>query len=269
MGGTQSGVTILAKILSVKRGELEQRRREVPESSLVKKAALVPAARSLASALKRPKGEPVRVLAEVKRASPSAGPIREGAVPEEIAAQYQEGGAAAVSVLTDESFFDGHLDFLSRVRGVVDIPVLRKDFLIDPYQVVEARANAADAVLLIVTALDDSLLLDMYQAATALGMDALVEVHSEAEAERAAKVSPTIIGVNHRDLKTFKVDTSLTAKLRKRVSEDVVLVGESGIRTREDLQYMRESGADAVLVGESLMRASSPSQALKGLLGRS
>ncbi|HVV86006.1 MAG TPA: indole-3-glycerol phosphate synthase TrpC, partial [Kofleriaceae bacterium] len=233
----------------------------------VEAAALeVPPARSLARALRREPGQPARVLAEIKRASPSAGPIRPDADPVAIAHDYEAGGAAALSILTDRRYFDGDLRFLSRVRAAVELPLLRKDFLIDRYQVLEARAAGADAVLLIVGALDDALLAELHAFATQLGMDALVEVHDRAECERALAIGARLVGVNHRDLRTFTIDLGLTAALAPLVPAGTVLVAESGIRTPADVARVVEAGADAILVGESLMRAASPGQALRALL---
>jgi indole-3-glycerol phosphate synthase len=208
----------------------------------------------------------MRVIAEIKRASPSAGPIRPGAVPAEIAREYADSGATAISVLTDERYFDGRLSFLEEVRGAVDLPAMRKDFLIDPYQLLEARAAGADAVLLIVAALDDAVLTEMIAGASGLGMDALVETHSEDEVARALAAGATLIGVNHRNLATFEIDMSLTARIRPQIPDEVILVAESGIRGPEDVRALGEAGADAVLVGESLMRADSPGAALRSLL---
>lgn len=262
-----SSTNILARILEVKAREVAEARGTRPLAALEQAAAMSPEPRSLARALRRPAGAPVRVIAEVKRASPSAGPIRPGADPAEIAAGYEAAGAAALSVLTDESFFDGHLSFLDQARTATSIPVLRKDFLIDPYQVVEARAAGADAVLLIVAALDQDMLVTLLGEARRLGMDALVEVHDADEAVRAVDAGATIIGVNHRNLATFVVDTSLTAKLRPLVPADAILVGESGIRTAADVRMLGAAGAHAVLVGEHLMRQPDPGEALTALVG--
>jgi indole-3-glycerol phosphate synthase len=258
---------ILARILDVKRVEVAAARSARPVADLRRDAERAPVTRSLASALRRKPGQPMRAIAEIKRASPSAGAIRPGADPAAIARDYAGGGAAALSVLTDRDFFDGDLAFLGRVRAAVDLPLLRKDFLIDDYQVIEARAAGADAVLLIVAALDDGALRGLAALAAELGMDALVEVHDEAEAERAVAVGAAIIGVNHRDLATFTMDMELTARLAPRLPAGTVVVGESGIRTPDDVARMAAAGADAVLVGEALMRQSSPGAALAALLG--
>jgi indole-3-glycerol phosphate synthase len=257
---------ILARILDTKRGEVAAARAARPLAAVTRAAAEAPPARSLAAALRRGPGQPVRAIAEIKRASPSAGPIRPGADPAEIARDYAAGGAAALSVLTDRDYFDGDLSFLGRVRAVVELPLLRKDFLIDDYQVAEARAAGADAVLLIVAALDDAALRGLAAAAAGHGMDALVEVHDEAEAERAVAAGASIIGVNHRDLATFTMDMGLTARLAPQVPAGTILVGESGIRTAADVAALGAAGAHAVLVGEALMRQPSPGVALAALL---
>jgi indole-3-glycerol phosphate synthase len=202
----------------------------------------------------------------VKRASPSAGPIRPHADPAAVAASYAQAGAAAISVLTDQKFFDGALAHLAAVRARVGVPVLRKDFIVDEYQVWQARAYGADAVLLIVAALADPSLAELRAAVEAMGMTALVEVHDEAEAERAIAAGARVVGINHRNLGTFAVDTTLSARLRSRLPAEVTCVAESGIRTREDVARMAAAGMDAVLVGEALMRQPSPGDALRELM---
>jgi len=261
-------MSILQKILATKAEEVAAAKAAVPEAELAERAAAAAAPRSLYQALRRPAGEPVRVIAEVKRASPSAGPIRPGADAADIAGRYDRAGAAAISVLTDEQYFDGHLSFLTAASAAVGRPCLRKDFLVDAYQVVEARAAGADAVLLIVAALDDATLATLFARAAELGMDALVEVHDEAELDRARAAGARVIGVNHRNLADFTIDMSLTERLRARVPDDVVLVGESGIKGPADVQLMADAGADAILVGETLMRADDPGAALRELLER-
>jgi indole-3-glycerol phosphate synthase len=259
-------VSILARILATKREEVARARHERPLAELEERCARAAPTRSLRSALQRHAGEALRAIAEVKRASPSAGPIRPGADPALIARAYAQHGAAAISVLTDQTYFDGALEFLAAARAAVSVPVLRKDFLIDPYQVFEARAAGADAILLIVAALADTALAELAGIAVELGMDALVEVHSEAEAERALAVGARIIGVNHRDLATFTIDRELTARLRPRLPPPIILVAESGIRDASDVTALAAAGADAILVGETLMRAPSPGAALAALL---
>lgn len=272
---------ILEKILAVKREEVADLKTwfhphlAVPPEVVEGLKALRDATgarseprRSLAAALRRAPDQPMRVLSEVKRASPSAGPIRPGADPAAIAREYAEAGAAAISVLTDKQFFDGDIDFLQPCRDAVAVPILRKDFLIDKIQVAEAYHRGADAVLLIVSALSKQELGGLLRETTAHGMEALVEVHDLEELDIALSVPnpPIVIGVNHRDLRTFTIDMSLTEQVAKRVPSHVVLVAESGIRTADDVRRMRDAGAHAVLVGEHLMRAPSPGAALKELL---
>ncbi len=258
--------SILAEILRHKRDEVAAAAAARPRDQLEDAARAAGPVRPLAAALGRAPGAPVRVIAEIKRASPSAGPIRPGADPAAVAREYAAAGAAAISVLTDERFFDGHLRFLAAVRAAVGLPLLRKDFIVDPYQVVEARAAGADAVLLIAAALEPPALAGLLAEAARLGMDALVEIHRETEAEVALAAGARLIGVNHRDLATFTIDMDLTARLAPRLPAGAVLVAESGIRTAADVRRLGEAGAHAVLVGETLMRAPSPGAALAELL---
>lgn len=246
----ESQQDILARIVVTKRQEIEALRGR--EQELRARAADAPAARGLAAALRHP--DRVRLLAEIKRRSPSAGPIRPGSSPEEAARDYLAGGAAALSVLTDREYFDGSLAALEAVRAAVDLPLLRKDFTVDPLQVFEARAAGADAVLLIVRILSDAELTDLLGLAADLGMDSLVEVHDAEELDRALDAGASLVGINNRDLRTFKTDLELTLRLLDRVPPEVTLVGESGIRTAEDVRRLGAAGVDAVLVGESLMR---------------
>jgi len=254
---------ILDDIISHKRAEVARRKAERPLSELEAMAAAAGPIRPFADALRAP---PIRIIAEIKRASPSAGPIRPDADPVAVAGEYAASGAAAISVLTDQTFFDGRLEFLALVRQAVRLPLLRKDFVIDPYQVVESRAAGADCVLLIVAALSADALADLLAQAAQLRLDALVEVHSEAEVEIALAAGARLIGVNHRDLRTFSMDMALTARLAPRLPLGTVLVAESGIRTAGDVQGLAAAGASAVLVGDSLMRAPSPGAALARLL---
>jgi indole-3-glycerol phosphate synthase len=255
---------ILDRIVEVKHDEIRALRGRASE--LVSQAKDAPAPRGFAAALRHP--AEVRLLAEVKRRSPSAGEIRPGADPVEVARAYERGGAAALSVLTDRQFFGGELEFLVRVRRAVEIPVLRKDFVIDPLQVHEARAAGADAVLLIVRILSDEQLADLHGLARELGMDALVEVHTAEEMERALAAGCTLAGVNNRDLATFTTDLDLSIRLASAVSADVTLVAESGIRTAADVDRLGAAGFDAILVGESLMRQPDLAAAASALAGR-
>ena len=260
-------MSILADILRAKRVEVERARAERPLADLEACAAAMPPTRAFADALRRRPDQPVRVIAEFKRASPSAGPIRPGADPAEVAREYAAAGAAAISVLTDEQFFDGHLEFMAAIADAVPVPLLRKDFIVDPYQVVESRAHAADALLLIAAALDPTELCELLDEARRWGLGALVEVHDEAEAERVAAAGAELIGVNHRDLRTFTMDMELTGRIAPLLPAGAVVVAESGIRGPDDVRRLERAGADAVLVGETLMRAQSPGAALAALIG--
>jgi indole-3-glycerol phosphate synthase len=255
---------ILDRIVATKREELRSLAGTGPE--LRSRAADAPPPRGFATALRRP-GE-VRLLAEVKRRSPSAGEIRPGADPAEVARAYQQGGAAAVSVLTDREYFGGDLDALRSVASAVALPVIRKDFVIDPLQVWEARGAGADAVLLIVRILDDELLRELHAQIRELGMDALVEAHNADEVERALAAGATLLGINNRDLDTFVTDLDLSTRLARAVPAGVTLVAESGIRAASDVDRLGVAGVDAILVGESLMRQEDLRAAAAALAGR-
>lgn len=206
------------------------------------------------------------LVAEIKKASPSKGLIRADFEPAAHARAYAAGGAACLSVLTDEPYFQGSLDYLAQARAAVDLPVLRKDFMIDPWQVAEAHAHGADAILLIVAALDDGALAELEAAALDQGMDVLVEVHNDAELDRALRLRSRLIGVNNRDLKTFAVDPRRAWELAARIPTGYTVVSESGIATHADLQEAAEHGIDAFLVGESLMRQADVEAATRALL---
>lgn len=244
--------TILDKILMRKVVEVAARQAKLPLGEVRSQAAQSGPARDFASALRR---ETVALIAEVKKASPSKGVLVEDFDPVRIGTAYAHNGAAAISVLTDEEFFQGSLSDMQAVRQAVPVPVLRKEFVIDPYQVYEARAAGADAVLLIVAALADAQLADLHTLIRELGMTPLVEVHHEAELERALRLQPQVIGVNNRDLKTFHVDLGVTERLAKLMPPQVTLVAESGIMSAEDVYRMGQLGAHAVLVGESLVKS--------------
>lgn len=224
--------------------------------------------RGLASALRRGEGEPPRIIAEVKKASPSKGIIRPDFDPVAIARSYESAGAAAISVLTDEEFFQGHLDYLTDCREAVSLPVLRKDFTIDEFQIFEARHAGADAVLLIAALLDTGKLTDFRLLAESLGMTALVEVHDEVELESALASGAAVIGINNRNLQTFEVTLDTTFRLAPRIPPGKVIVSESGIATNDDLRLLADAGVYAALVGESLMRAADPGEKLKELTGQ-
>ncbi|MFT3700382.1 MAG: indole-3-glycerol phosphate synthase TrpC [Kofleriaceae bacterium] len=260
-------MNILDKILATKREELADITNE-RRLAVIEAAEAMAHPRPFRAALMRPAGAPMRVIAEIKRASPSAGPIRPGADPAVIAREYAAAGATAISVLTDKTYFDGDLAFLGVARRACNVPLLRKDFIIDPLQIAEARAAGADAILLIAAAFPagEVRLSDCVLVAAGLGLDVLVEVHDEAELDQALAARATLIGVNHRNLKTFEVDMTLTERIAKKVPPGTVLVAESGIKTRDDVKRLGDAGAHAVLVGESLMRQPSPGVALRELM---
>jgi indole-3-glycerol phosphate synthase len=211
---------------------------------------------------------PIKLIAEVKKASPSAGVIRLDFDPVEIATTYAGHGATCISVLTDEPYFQGRLEYLAAIRAAVDVPVLRKDFILDSYQLIEARAAGADAVLLIAECLDDCNLRKLFNEACELGMTPLVELYEPANLPRVLEAGATLVGVNNRNLHTFEVDLEHTIRMRKQVPEDCLLVGESGIQTRADVLRLEAAAIDAILVGESLMREPDIGAAVTQLLGR-
>jgi indole-3-glycerol phosphate synthase len=256
---------ILDDILARTRADLEVRKRARPMAELDKAAAERRGRlRSLKEALRSP-GR-ITCIAEYKRKSPSAGWINENADLETTVRAYAAGGASALSVLTDEPFFAGRLTDLKPASAAAGLPVLRKDFIVDPYQIAEAIAEGADAILLIVAALDDAMLAKLLSLTRALKMDALVEAHDEDEVWRAVNMRAEIIGINNRDLRTFTVDRELAARLRPSIPADRIVVAESGIRNAADVARLRDAGVDAILVGETLMRAPDPAAALRGLL---
>jgi indole-3-glycerol phosphate synthase len=259
---------ILERILVAKRREMEEARAVLPLADVKAQVADAPPVRDFYAALREGNQPRPRVIAEIKRRSPSGGDIRPRANAVEIAQQYMLNGAAAISVLTDVEFFGGSLIDLVAVRAGTRLSILRKDFVIDPYMVWRARAAGADAVLLIVTALEPDTLAELAALVAELGMSALIEVHSQKELEQAMRLDPAprIIGVNHRDLRTFEMDMTLAARLRKQLPAEVAVVAESGIKTADDLRHMGEAGCDAVLVGETLMRSPDPGAALRELL---
>jgi indole-3-glycerol phosphate synthase len=206
------------------------------------------------------------LIAEVKKASPSAGVIKADFDPVAIAEQYQHAGANCLSVLTDERFFQGHLDFLKAIRKTARVPILRKDFFIDRYQVLEARAAGADCILLIAECLDDCTLRDLYFYASELGMECLIEIYDPENLDRVLKLDPPLVGINNRDLRSFAVDLNQTIHLAERVPSRTLLVSESGIKTRADVERLQSHGVGAILVGETLMRAESIAPAVQELV---
>lgn len=254
---------ILDDIVANKRGELAAAKRAWPLAEVQRAAGDAPPTRGFAQALRQPG---LSVIAEVKRRSPAKGVLNATVNPAEQAGAYAAAGARAVSVLTDKRYFDGENADLQGVRARVDLPLLRKDFTIDEYHVYEARAIGADAILLIVRALEQSQLVDFQALAEQLGLDVLVEVHDAPELERAAAAGARIIGINNRDLTTMTVDVTTTARLRPLVPPDAILVSESGIRCADDVRAVASRGVDAILVGEALMSAGDPARTLREFL---
>ena len=257
---------ILQRIVAVKQEEVQQARRVRSLADLHSDVVQAPPVRGFAAALQArvAAGRPA-VIAEVKKASPSKGVLREHFVPADIARSYEAGGAVCLSVLTDVQFFQGSTAYLQQARAACSVPVLRKDFIIDPYQVVEARAMGADCILLIAACLDDAQMSELEACALELGLDVLVEVHDAPELERALRLKTPLVGVNNRNLRTFAVSLDTTLELRDRIPAGRLLVTESGILSREDVRRMRAAGVHAFLVGEAFMRAPEPGVALQGL----
>jgi indole-3-glycerol phosphate synthase len=257
-------MTFLADILARKRDEVEAARRAVPEAELRARARERAAPRPFEAALSL-RGGPLRVIAEVKRASPSQGAIRASLDAVDQARAYAAAGAAAISVLTDGPGFGGSLADLAAVRAAVELPLLRKDFVLDRYQLLEARAHGADAALLIVAALEERALRGLLEACGELGLAALVEVHDEAEAAAALRAGARIVGVNNRNLSTFAVDLAVSERLLPSLPADVRGVAESGVRGADDALRLRRAGAANLLVGEALVRAADPGALLREL----
>lgn len=256
-------MSVLDSIIEGVREDLARRRK--PLSQIHEQMSQAPAALDAYGALI---GEQMKVIAEVKRSSPSKGELSTIADPASLAQQYQEAGASVISVLTEERRFKGSLADLAAVRARVTIPILRKDFMVDEYQFFEARAYGADAVLLIVAALSKSQLRDFYDVATELGMASLIEVHTADELERALEISPQIIGVNSRNLKTLEVSQEAFADLIPRIPPSLIRVAESGIASRADVEFAQNAGANAILVGEALVTSGDPKLAMRTLLGQ-
>lgn len=257
---------VLRDILHRKREEVGQRRVSRSLASLESATTEQSAPRGFAQAVQTAAGEPrSAVIAEVKKASPSKGVIRADFDPPQIAASYERGGAACLSVLTDVDFFQGADDYLRSARAACGLPVLRKDFVIDPYQVVEARALGADAILLIVAALEQAQMLELAAAARETGCDVLVEIHDRAELDRALEVESPLLGINNRDLRTFESSLDTTFALLPHVPAGRTVVTESAIHTRDDVARMRDAGVHAFLVGEAFMRAKEPGEKLREL----
>lgn len=263
---TQAAPNILTQIIDHKRIEVAEARRLRPESGLLDQLQSAPPVRDFVGALRA--ATDIGLIAEVKKGSPSAGIIRADFNPVEIARIYEAHGASCLSVLTDERFFLGQLDYLKAIRSAVGIPVLRKDFIIDRYQVLEARAAGADCILLIAECLDDCQLRDLYFYASELGMESLIELYDMENLDRVLKLQPALMGINNRDLRTFVTDLDRTSALARHIPPTTLLVSESGIKTRADLDRVKAGGARAILVGETLMKSPQIGTAVDTLLGR-
>jgi indole-3-glycerol phosphate synthase len=256
----------LEEICATKRGEVAERRGFATIGDLDRLANDQTAPRGFRAAIEAKARDGFALIAEIKKASPSKGLIRGDFRPAEHAVAYARGGAACLSVLTDAPYFQGHEDYLADARRACPLPVLRKDFMVDPWQVAEARAIGADAILIIVAALDDMLMAEIEDASIERGMDVLVEVHDEREMARALRLQSRLIGINNRDLKTFTTDLTTTERLSRLAPGDTLLVGESGIETHADCERLAEAGVRAFLVGESLMRQADVEAATRALL---
>lgn len=260
--------SILDRIVAKKYIEVAERKLRLSQAELQGRLQEAPTVRDFkAQLLRRILAEKPAVIAEIKKASPSQGVIREDFHPAEIATQYQSAGASCLSVLTDEQFFQGADAYLQEARAAVDLPVLRKDFIVDPYQIYEARSIGADCVLLIVSILDDNQLKSYHELAQSLGMNVLVEVHDGDEMARALKVEPDILGINNRNLKTFEVSLETTLALKDAVPARSIVITESGIHTEQDVALMTQAGVFGFLVGEAFMRHADPGIKFKELFG--
>lgn len=258
--------TILQNIIARKYEEVAERRAQISVADLEALCVTAEPVRGFAQALKnRAAARKPAVIAEVKKASPSKGVLREHFIPADIAISYEKGGAACLSVLTDVDFFQGHDDYLRQARAACNLPVIRKDFLVDPYQVIEARAMGADCILLIVSALEDAQMAELASVATEHGLDVLVEVHDGAELDRALNIDTPLIGINNRNLHTFEVTLDTTLELLPNVPSDRLLVTESGILNRADVELMLAHDIFGFLVGEAFMRVTDPGAELRRL----
>ena len=258
---------ILNKILQDKTREIVECAQRVSLPELSRRVENLPPSRGFVAAIKeKHSAGKAAVIAEIKKASPSKGIIRAQYQPAEIAKSYAANGAACLSVLTDRNYFKGSTEDLLAARAACELPVLRKDFMIDPYQIYQAREMGADAVLLIAAALGDPMMSDLEQTATALGLDVLVEVHNEQELERALRLETPLLGINNRNLRTFETTLATTISMLGMIPADKIVISESGIHSREDIQLLRDNGVNGFLIGEAFMRESDPGLALSALL---
>ncbi len=256
--------SVLQEICEKKRAHVERQKSLQPQSEMESLAQSMPPAKGFIDALQNAKG--AALIAEVKKASPSKGIIRENFDPLKIAQSYERAGASCLSVLTDTPYFQGSDEYFKAVREAVALPMLRKDFMIDPYQIYESRALGADCILLIMAALDDEMAKELYDLSTALGMDVLIEIHNLEELERSKALNPRMVGVNNRNLKTLNVDIQTSFDLLKHIPESALKVAESGISEAKTIQDLHSAGYKAFLVGESLMRQENIENAVKALL---
>lgn len=257
-------MNILDKIIDRNREALELRKKTIPEELLIEQAAAMPPVKNFSAAISRK--DRFNIIAELKKASPSKGLIRENFVPETLCLELEKNGAAALSVLTEEFFFLGSPAYLRKVASMVEIPVLRKDFIFDNYQIYEARALGADAVLLIAAALDEKTFNSLYQTARNAGLHVLAEIHNREELELTVRSGAKIIGINCRNLKTFQTDLKATEELLAAIPDNRIKVAESGIKNHHDIIRLSGLGADAFLIGETLMRAASPGAELRKMI---
>ena len=258
---------ILERICRDKRGHVTKQALRTPASVLYRRARNATPPRGFAEALARASADGYGLIAEIKRASPSAGVIREDFDPAEIAQAYADGGATCLSVVTDKPFFQGADQYLKEARESSELPALRKDFMVDPFQIIESRSLGADCILLIMRVLSDSLAAEMHATAVEMGMDVLVEVTTAPELERALTLSPRLVGINNRDLETFEVNLAKSESLAPNIPEGVLCVAESGLSTPDDLKRLADVGIRCFLIGESLMRADDPAAATRALVG--
>jgi indole-3-glycerol phosphate synthase len=260
---------ILEQIIAHKQEEIAQQRQQVSQATLIRQCQDLPPVRDFIHALRSKNAQQqAAVIAEIKRASPSQGVIRDPFDPVAIAKSYQQGGAACLSVLTDENFFQGHADYLQMAKTACSLPILRKDFMLDPYQIYQARAIGADAILLIVAALSDMQLIELHELAVTLGLAVLVESHDLVELQRALQLPTPLIGINNRNLQTFTTDLTTTIRLAEHIPSDRIIISESGIHQAADIERLQAHGIHTYLIGESCMRAEDPGRALQGLIGR-
>jgi indole-3-glycerol phosphate synthase len=258
----------LDEILAYKKNEVAEKKSEVPFNEVIERMAQLPPTDDFAAALKFHDADECVCIAELKKASPSKGIIAKSFSPEKIGREYKQGGAAALSVLTDKKYFQGHPDFVLSAKGSSHLPILRKDFIVDEYQIYESRMIGADAILLIVAALSDHQLQSYLSTAEELTLASLVECHSKDEIERALDAGAKIIGINNRDLQSFTVDVGLSLNLKRFIPNECISVSESGIKNYHTVERLAQAGFDAILVGEHLMSQQDKAKALKELLGK-